>query len=300
MSLSQSLYQKQELKISPQLLQGLNVLQLNQLELTDYLKKKIEDNIFLEEEISNQNNLQSNNKEIFEENLYYKPFKNSSLSTSDIIERVTKQQEKLIENLLQQARIQYQEQDIEYKICQYLISSIDSHGFLSREDLLEVSKDLKCEQSLVEKVRKEIHNFNPLGMCCFDIREFLILQVEVKKKNPILISMLQDDYHNVMKKEHSVLTKKYNFSKEQLREILTSLSFLDIYPNSFQQQEIQYINPDVTLTKEKEEFFISINEEFFPKIKVDHEMHKNFSQQKKKCRMKIITICRKIIKKQKV
>ena len=174
MKVQYSLQQKQIL--SPQIFQSLNILQLNQLELTDYLKKKVEENIFLEEEE------QSHQKNNIESDLYYNPLKKSSVSASEVIEKITQQQENIFENLLQQARYFYQEQELNYKICQYLLSSLNSHGFLAKEDFEATGKELQCAKEQVEKVRKRIQLFDPLGVGCFNIQEFLILQLEFKKR----------------------------------------------------------------------------------------------------------------------
>ena len=49
----------------------------------------------------------------------------------------------------------------------------------------------------------------------------------------------------------------------------------------FEEQATKTIHPDVILIKEKKEFIISINEKFFPKIKIDNEIQSSFAEQKK-------------------
>ena len=310
MDLSLKTKQLQTLKISPKILQGLQVMQYNSGELAEYLKSELAENPFLEESENNNTvplnseelNWQDQNKyqrETLESNFYnnfHKP------STSDIIEKTTASRTSLYEYLSEQLSFAYlkeTKESLEYKIGEYIISSIDERGFFPAAEIEaginyfqkksitakeQTSKNQSPESAAITKNIKEIflnvletiQDFDPLGIASLDVQNFLIYQIKNSESLHFLaLEILINDYELFQKKKIQMLMQKYEVSKKEMNETIDYIGQFEIFPlRNYTQQEndIVYIQPDVLVETIADKINVYLHNKGIPQLQINQNL----------------------------
>jgi RNA polymerase sigma-54 factor len=290
----------QKMLISPQILNSLKMLKLSQSELADIINKELADNPFLKEIRSTNlciNNVEENSFEYnnsysnkYTKNSVYMNNGNLVDSTSDIIEKCASNNETLYEHLIKQLRYYYNDTSSEYKAGELLISSIDNNGFISRDQLKEVFITLK-NNKLTARMICKIQSFDPCGICSRDIKELLLIQLNMLKEtgSEIETEIIKKYLQLLAKKKYNVIAKKLQSAlglkttEDRIKEAHKVIKALEIKPaRNFSQVPIQYITPDIILEKitgnengsniyNNDGFKIIIKDELLPVIKLNQE-----------------------------
>ena len=173
----QRLQQNQQLKLSPQQIQFLSLLQIPIVSLEKRIEEELEDNPALEED----KNLE---EETWDEEYSYRPQQKKEDNRPVIAER----EETLQEFLLKQLPMQNLSEN-EF-LATFMIGSLDSNGFLSR-DLYAISDDLLFKHNIqiseenLFPILKMIQSLDPAGVGAQDLKDCLLLQLNQKKKIPM-------------------------------------------------------------------------------------------------------------------
>ena len=171
----QRLQQNQQLKLSPQQIQFLSLLQIPIVSLEKRIEEELEDNPALEED----KNLE---EEAWDEEYSYRPQQKKEDNRPVIAER----EETLQEFLLKQLPMQNLSEN-EFFLATFMIGSLDSNGFLSR-DLYAISDDLLFKHNIqiseenLFTILKMIQSLDPAGVGAQDLKDCLLLQLNRKKK----------------------------------------------------------------------------------------------------------------------
>ena len=281
LSLSPSLRQSQQQKLSPQMLQSINILSLPVEELRERIFEEVEKNPALE--IINDR--------------YY-----ASASDTDshqaFLESISSEKKSLQEHLL----LQLSEVSLtktQNDIGKLLIQSLDSHGFFQvpLESLIQTfsenfkNLDIETINYDFDFVQKTIQNFDPIGVCCENTQESLYLQAKSFDNPPSLaLDILQNHFDLleiprptlIQKKLESKNPKLYeNLSINEVSDALTFIQSLDPYParDFTATSESIYITPDLEVREATEEelaedsleFVVDLKKGTLPKIQVSKE-----------------------------
>ena len=131
----QRLQQNQQLKLSPQQIQFLSLLQIPIVSLEKRIEEELEDNPALEED-------EKLEEEAWDEEYSYRPQQKKEDNRPVIAER----EETLQEFLLKQLPLQNLNENESF-LATFLIGSLDNNGFLSR-DLYAISDDLLFKHNM--------------------------------------------------------------------------------------------------------------------------------------------------------
>ena len=210
--------------------QAVQILQMPQLELAQWL----------EEEIDNNPLLEHNNRSLF---LVHDGEAVAAKPT-------------LREHLFQQAREQFSDKK-ELHLAQHLIDQCDERGFIN-------STHVTPEQ---EKILDILQTFDPPGICARTLQESFMCQTE--SKSPLLKRLIRDHFQDLLSGRFSLIRKKLRCSREKLRELLDTVSQLSPRPAaSFESFSPVPLIPDLTLKKIEQEWVIEIGEEELPLIQL--------------------------------
>ncbi len=291
-----SLTQKQKLILTPQLYQAINILQLNLVELKDLIDEELVNNPLLEvkqetgsitEKVDQEENtltkIEHPNERREENNFddwvsYLKEKEYRPLPGRPVAEKENRYEnfiyykESLQDYLLVQLGTAVRS-DIDYKIGEYLIGSIDDNGYLTIS-LDDISLDLNIKRNKIEKMLSLIQSFDPPGVGARSLEECLLLQAKYLSINDVLIEkIIKNHLNNLARKSYLKIAKDLQISVSKVQ------SLADVIKKSFDPKpgrgvgdlkEVKYILPDlIIMRKTGGGYRVISNDIFLPQVKIN-------------------------------
>jgi len=321
--------QSQQQRLSPQQIQYIKLLQLPTIALEQRIKEELEVNPVLEEADGNDSldEFESNeweedgeqqdeldpvdqNEEIdWDEYLHNTEYEGKSYSGGSSSSETWRDlpnpyHESLLEELEQQVSLLDLDED-QKLIADQILGSLDQDGYFRREieavvDNIAFNQGTLTNKDEVEKVRKEIQRLEPSGIASRDLRDCLLIQLEMMdegaegRENAIL--MLRDYWELFEKKHFKKLKKKLNVNDEELQAAFNCIKGLDPKPgavgNAVDDTQ-NYIEPDFEVYydpsenedeegSEEGDFVIKLNNGNVPPLRISPRYKKMWDDLKKK------------------
>ena len=253
----QRLEQKQYQKLSPQQIQFLGLLQIPIVSLEKRIEEELEDNPALEEDEENQTYFSSNKTDF------------SDFQIEDKSESLTSYLEK------QLVGIELSKGNL--FLVKYLINSLDSNGFLSR-DLFSISSDLLISDNLdISEVKmlnalNVLQNLEPIGVGANSLQECLLIQLKkLYPENKLALKIITEFYSQFSNKNFENIIKNLGISEEKLKSTYSLIESLNPIPSNgfFKNEEIsEYIYPDFTLLVVNNQLELQLNKSNTKPIKI--------------------------------
>ena len=299
--------------MTPQLQQAIRLLQLSTVDLQQEIQEFLESNPLLEmdeddfeesftsDNISTKNNekqeVAENTEEIkidseWTENIpeelsidssWEDTYQNSAASSdtpnydSDFdFESKNAPAESLQDHLIWQLNLTpFSDRDIE--IAYSLVECIQPDGYLSvtPTDIWQSLKDEldELEEDEVIAVQHRLQRFDPIGSCSVDLRECLLVQLEIYQQHP-----LYKPTHNLINnylallgnKDFPQLCRKTKLKEETLKKVIDLIQQLNPRPgNIIDQDNTDYIIPDVSVKKRNGAWQVELNNEALPPVRIN-------------------------------
>ena len=305
MKLSVGLKVANSLSLTPQLQQAIRLLQLSSLELEQEIQIQLDSNPLLEkiEEQTDIENLailkDQDVKDLTNElNADHLPddlpvdtdwddvytHQPTSLGTSEFEEREDNRQGHLSlkEHMLEQINLLHFSV-VDNLIAHCIVDSLDSKGFLDCE-ISEITQSVQhllqsmdydevIEDDEVLVVLKHIQRLDPVGIGARNLAECLMVQLEslpsftVNRKEARL---LLQHYELLISNELPKLIKQTGLNTEQLKGAVELLKTLKAHPGlKFEDRDSDYQIPDVVVSKKNEHWFVQLNPDIMPKLRVN-------------------------------
>jgi len=285
-SLVQNIKQSQKMTLTPQLLKAIKLLELNNIDLDNYLQEEILDNPLLEkvgDDESLKDNINDNDENLSSQkkldssfshnedsegspsfdtaNLY----ESSSTSIDNIIEETLESKNSLYQIITDQINISFQNK-IDRLIALSILEFIEPNGYL-KVSTKELSIDLNIDLLRIEKILKVLKSFEPLGIFSNDLEEFLTLQLKSKNLLDSDLKLLLKNLTILANENIFSISKKLQIDIEKLKDSLDMLKRCSPTPIDTDSDLISHINsPDIIVEKDKNEWIVSLNEETLPKV----------------------------------
>jgi RNA polymerase sigma-54 factor len=310
-----SLQHKMLMKLSPQQVQYLKMLQLPTLALEQKIKAELEMNPLLEEgfdeeqEVSSDQETASAEGDGADQTASNEPAEDEKYTIDDFMnddqggyktrESFDNEEREelpipdsvpLYHRMLEQFNL-LDLDDEEILIGQEIIGNIDEDGYL-RRDLglilqdLNLTHNLKIPQEKGEQVLKKIQRLDPVGIASRTLQECLLVQLEVIPLDPALKALasrvLSEFFEDFTMRHFEELTKKLEIGKDELRQLIEIIQHLNPKPGEgeFTQQE-NYVVPDFIVTKNEDEFVIALNDRNIPPLRINRAYKELMSKRKK-------------------
>ena len=182
-SLIQNVKQSQKMALTPQLLKAIKLLELNNIDLDNYLEQEVLENPLLEKVSGNENpeeilKSEINNdspEENIENSLSHDAdfqgspsfdtvnlYDSSSTSIDNIIEETLQSENSLYQSIIEQINISFVNK-IDRLIALSILEFIEPNGYL-KVSTKELSIDLNIDLLRVEKILEVLKSFEPLGI----------------------------------------------------------------------------------------------------------------------------------------
>lgn len=245
MGLDCTISSSQQLIMTPAMQQALFVLQLPAEELAEWLTNEIESNPLLE--------LQER-----------KPSKGSVSSVSKSFSSEPISPCSLYEHLQNQLLIGFDDPN-ERKLANLFIDSIDSKGFSSLA-IEDVEPFLRPQFT---QVKSKIQHLDPLGVGCFDTREYLLFQLIGKEKS-LAYEILDKHFPLFLNGEYALLAKAMRCDVTSLKALIREeIVPLNLVPaERFSNAVALSIVPDLIISQDDDQWKIAVNEELFPLFQI--------------------------------
>lgn len=280
----------QQLVLTPQLQLSIKVLQLNHLELKESIELEVQENPVLEIDEKN------NDSEIYEdledlevskilENYsklreeYEAKFKSYQQKTYDeddenLWENFATKKPGLIDHLLWQLNLSHFSPE-ELRIGEEIIGDIDPDGYL-RVSTEEIAQKLNTTPDAVENVLKKIQHFDPLGVGSRNLSECLSVQIEVfdSDKKDLLKKVVTDHLEDLSKKNFKKIAQCLSVTVDDVEYAFEIIKNLNPKPGQgfgFSEYDNQYIEPDVFVFKDGDEYKVVLNREGIPSLRINKQ-----------------------------
>jgi RNA polymerase sigma-54 factor len=274
--------QKQQLRLSPQLLQSFELMALPLTELQQRIKTEIETNPALElpstwdlswERFSNQRASTLREDSYSDSSSYGSDRGGYDYEASDrqrrFIENALTRQESLQEHLLSQLGCEHLS-DAEYAVGQILITALDANGFFTQEP----STLLKGEQGEhLEAVLAVIRRFDPVGVGALSWRHSLILQAADRglegKQLATFSALVYDNLELMRSNKTAQVAKNLSIEEDELDELYTLLKSLTPFPGQgFASGPQQFVIPELSIRRQNGELVLATNDAALPDLRI--------------------------------
>ncbi|HKZ17109.1 MAG TPA: RNA polymerase factor sigma-54 [Geobacteraceae bacterium] len=291
----------QQLVMTPQLQQAIKLLQLSRLELQDLVRQEMEENPVLEEspeieetkeadqlEMQEDEDLPKDEKAAFEE------VKAGEETLQDIdwatyldgynysvgdqyyddddrpsYENILTKKSTLFDHLLWQLKLgHFAEEELPAGV--EILGNIDEDGYF-RATVADVAAECGVCESLVETVLCKIQGFDPMGIAARNLQECLLIQVRQLGMSGSLVEViLQDHLKDLETRKYKQIAKALGIDFNEVLATAKIISGLDPKPGrQYNQDDVQYISPDIFVQKVGDEFVVMLNDEGLPNIKIN-------------------------------
>ncbi|RBP41603.1 RNA polymerase factor sigma-54 [Garciella nitratireducens] len=276
------LEQKQQLIMTPELRQAIEILQLPSFELNQLIEQELQKNPMIdliEEQFTNEEldkESQEDTKEIdwekyFDHNDTYYGGQREVNDQEYNQENYVKDSITLKEHLQFQLHISVVKPKYK-KIGEYIIECIDNNGYLT-VDIEEIAQILNEKLSDVENILYLIQSFDPSGVGARNLRECLSIQLKQmnywdERMKKIIYNHLEDLANNRFQR----ISKKLGISCKEIQDIKDFIKTLEPKPGRIfaTDQDVRYIIPDAYIKKIGDEYLVIINDSANPRLRINH------------------------------
>ena len=305
--LKQDLRLKQLLKLSPQQIQLMKLVQLPTLAFEEAVKQEIEENPALEDN-SHEDYYDSNDpyesdndyddsgdNEIIDapdinideylsddEIPNYRTQSNNYSDDDEEREIPFAQYESFQEHLSSQLHT-FRLTDEEEEIADFLIGNLDDDGYL-RRDISSIVDDLAFTQGIYTDQKTVTHllvnyiqRLDPTGVGARNLQECLLLQLKSKfqtEYTELAYKIIDEMFDAFTKKHYTKIQQKFNITEEELKDAVNEIEHLNPKPGkSFtnNSKNTEQIIPDFTIKIVNGKLELTLNGRNAPELKISRE-----------------------------
>ncbi len=185
----------------------------------------------------------------------------------------------LQEHLLWQMRLTHFS-ETEQTIATVIIDSVSDDGYL-KISLEEIQQSLgdgydEVEEDEIEAVLHRIQHFDPVGVAARDLRECLLIQLNLYESRiehvELLTELIDKHLDTLAKRDYAQIKRALKVNEEQLTELVQAIQLLNPRPGSqIQIEKTEYIVPDVYTRRLNGKWLLSLNPDNAPRLQIaDH------------------------------
>ena len=228
---------RQELKLTPQLLQSMKILQMTSQDLLEYINQAAEENPVLDQQ--EDYSLLVAFKELRQQASWIDSgtsspifsHKESNFPEPSYLDHETDSLSAFLCDQLERKRLGAPL----LALSKYMAQLVDEDGYLSSEDLDSLI-ELKIPDTLIEQALSVIHGLEPAGVGARNLSECLLLQLARQQDIPsYVINIVSHFLPELSRKHYGSISKQSGFSIEEIlfaERIISSLKSLIASPTS--------------------------------------------------------------------
>ena len=160
-----------------------------------------------------------------------------------------------------------------------LIDGLDENGILQIDiqDIVDSSpEEWDVELDEVEAVLHLIQHLDPLGIASRSLQECLAIQLrQMPSETPwrdVAIVVVEQHINLLAARDYTQLARKVRVKEGQLKEVISLVQSLNPRPGStIAQSTMDYVEPDVMVSKQNGRWTVELNPKSAPRIRVNPE-----------------------------
>ena len=261
---------RQELKLTPQLLQSMEVLQMTSQELLEYVARCAEENPMLDQSDPPERAYEALRRQAG----WIDGGVGRASFTHEDTALESGREDAGLESLSAFLRDQLQRLRLPRPLaalCEYLAELVDEDGYLAQEDLDGLS-GLKILQPLIERALETLQGLDPPGVGGRSLSECLLLQLRRRHDaGPAAMEIAARFLPELGRKHYAAIAQKLGTTVEAVREAERVIAALEPHPGrAFQPAEpTAYIRPDVFVAELEGEWKVILNDYYLPRVSVN-------------------------------
>ena len=286
--LKQGLELKQIQKLSPLQIQTIKLIELPQQELEQRIKKELEENPVLDEDLPSNDEEEHAPREVslsdYKEDDYIPSYRLRSDLYNSKEERPQYSTFSVKESFTQSLQDQLGYRNLsehQVAVASFIIGSLDDDGYLRRDldtivDDLSFRANIETDEQEVEQMLKVIQEFEPAGVGARNLQECLLLQMKHVKKNreaEIAMKILKHHFNEFTNKHYQKIMNRMGITQEELKGAMGKILKLNPAPggqidDSYNDQAQQII-PDFLLEHRDGRLWLTMPRYSIPELKVN-------------------------------
>lgn len=301
------LRQSQNLVMTPQLQQAIKLLQMNNVELAEFIESEIAQNPLLEKQPTEgesetpiQETPAEPERDSIEDNFdgeWGGEDIKAAGSTTDFdagtqqvgaggnrnfdsmdegFENSLTKEQTLRDHLLEQLNMTFDDAR-DRMLGALLIDMVDEAGYL-RENVDDIAQKLGAEKTRIESLLSMMKKFSPSGVFARDLKECLALQLDDQGKLDAPMAILLDNLHLLAGHDMAALAKKCDVNGMYLMDMIGDIKSLNPKPASnFDHVVVQTAIPDVLMKKQAKHlgggWRVELNTDTLPRVLINNEYY---------------------------
>ncbi|MEQ1565121.1 MAG: RNA polymerase factor sigma-54 [Myxococcota bacterium] len=150
-----------------------------------------------------------------------------------------------------------------------IIHNLDERGYL-QVPLEELAADLSLDLEVLVEALELVQQFDPIGCGARDLSECLIVQARVTfPEDDMFERILRQHLPNLERRNYAAIARDLGLEVEDVIEYHKMIQELDPLPGrGFGSEDARYITPDIYVDKRNDEWFVSLNEDGMPDLRI--------------------------------
>ena len=281
----------QRLAMTPSLLQKIELLTLNQLELSDLMTQELVKNPFLEEvpeggdgereaaaeKKKEETPEQKKASEEFDYEYFFGEYLNPSYRNREFevdndrptFELFLTNTSSLMDHLDWQLNLTEVPDDLR-RVADYIVGNINKDGYLTTS-IEEIGQTLKIEEREALKALTVVQALDPVGVGARNLQECLLIQLRASGQQGSLAERLIIEFLPLIeRKKFKEISKQLERPLQDIGEAMESIRQLSPKPGQkYNSREPVYIRPDVYIYKVGDEYQIVMNDDGLPQLRLN-------------------------------
>ena len=294
----------QKLALAPQLQQAIRLLQLNRIELRDYIQEAVDANplldqdetaeqpgkdreeVSLESEMADTKKAESENEysgddfesEQWQSDTGMEQWADSSGWSEEFTDRqiADTSDTSLREHLLAQIRLAHFSQ-VDAAIATAIVYALDDDGFLM-DDIPEIRQsllpELMVEDDEINAVLHRVQRLEPVGVASRDTGECILIQLKAQPAGTpgvdLALRLARDFLHLVAANAYEDMQRETGATSESLKQALELIRGLEPRPGARYDNRLdEYLVPDVFVRLDGDEWVTTLSPESNPSLRLN-------------------------------
>ena len=271
------LLNKQNVTLSPQMIQSGKVLQMGAQELLEYITEAIQENPVLEfpENQGGEDDFSVLRKKLewletsgSQERYYRRLERDYTADPLANYQDGNGQEESLYDFLMAQLLGRKLPAKVE-KAARGIVESLNSGGYLD-EPLEDLARELRLAEEDLKEALKIVQSLEPAGVGAGSLEECLCLQLERREDGALAKGIVQGHLDALSKNRYAQIAKALGVDVQQVREACGLIRSLNPKPGSAfaDRGSLGYITPDLMVDVLPDRLELRANDRYFPAIQI--------------------------------
>lgn len=273
MDLSLQIQQKQIL--SQRMQQSVEILQMNTLALSEYIREVAEENPLLD--WSEERPLLPEDEKLLqklewlqesdEQNRGFYQTEMDNEKEREDLRYGKKEAQSLREYLLFQIHL-LPVYEKEKKVLSFLAESTEESGYLETDALEAAMERYHLDEQRAEEILGHMQKLDPPGVGARDLKECLKIQLMQKGASVAAQNIVENYLADIAKNRISYIAKKLHISMEEMADALAEIRNCAPKPGSgfANDRPVEYVVPDVFVERRGGELLVSVNSSLVPRL----------------------------------